>query len=506
MLCKVFCACCRGLEVFTVTVEVDVSDGINFFLVGLADSAVKESQQRIGSAISKFGYRIPGKKIVINMAPANIRKEGSAYDLAIAVAIVSASGQISLSSLNDYIIMGELALDGTLRPVTGALPIILHAKECGYKGCILPLESAKEGAEIDGIKVYGAETFKDVVDILQDPSLCNNKLVKYNVVEYAGSADYDFADIKGQEQAKKGLEIAASGGHNVIMIGAPGTGKTYMAKCLNSIMPKLSKRESLETSKIYSVAGLLGDNLGLIKERPFRQPHHTSSIQSLAGALGMPGEVSLAHNGILFADELAEFPRSLLELLRQPLEDREIQICRARTRVCYPASFMFIAAMNPCPCGYYNQPGKVCNCSVSSIMKYRNKLSGPLMDRIDIQLRVLPVSASEIVGESGKIGESSRQIAQRVKKAREIQYNRYKGENFYTNSQIPAGLISKYCSVGEREKSFLKEMISRMHLSARGYSRVLKVSRTIADIEGAEKIEIKHIAQAIQYKISDELL
>ena len=271
-------------------------------------------------------------------------------------------------------------------------------------------------------------------------------------------------------------------------------------------MPKLSKRESLETSKIYSVAGLLGDNLGLIKERPFRQPHHTSSIQSLAGALGMPGEVSLAHNGILFADELAEFPRSLLELLRQPLEDREIQICRARTRVCYPASFMFVAAMNPCPCGYYNQPGKVCNCSVSSIMKYRNKLSGPLMDRIDIQLRVLPVSASEIVGESGKIGESSRQIAQRVKRAREIQYNRYKGENFYTNSQIPAGLISKYCSVGEREKGFLKEMISRMHLSARGYSRVLKVSRTIADIEGAEKIEIKHIAQAIQYKISDELL
>ncbi|MBQ5864372.1 MAG: YifB family Mg chelatase-like AAA ATPase, partial [Bacteroidales bacterium] len=401
MLCKVFCACCKGLEVFTVTVEVDVSDGINFFLVGLADSAVKESQQRIGSAISKFGYRIPGKKIVINMAPANIRKEGSAYDLAIAVAIVSASGQISLSSLDDYIIMGELALDGTLRPITGALPIILHARECGYKGCILPLESAKEGAEIDGIKVYGAETFKDVVDILQDPSLCNNKLVKYNVVEYAGSTDYDFADIKGQEQAKKGLEIAASGGHNVIMIGAPGTGKTYMAKCLNSIMPKLSKRESLETSKIYSVAGLLGDNLGLIKERPFRQPHHTSSIQSLAGALGMPGEVSLAHNGILFADELAEFPRSLLELLRQPLEDREIQICRARTRVCYPASFMFVAAMNPCPCGYYNQPGKVCNCSVSSIMKYRNKLSGPLMDRIDIQLRVLPVSASEIVGESG---------------------------------------------------------------------------------------------------------
>lgn len=473
-------------------------------MVGLADNAVKESQQRIGSAISKFGYRIPGKRIVINLAPANIRKEGSAYDLAIAIAIISAAGQASFEYLDDFLIMGELALDGSLRPITGALPIILHAKECGYKGCILPLESAREGAQIDGISVFGARNFQEVVDILQEPSLSSDKLVTPIIDKTTTSAECDFADVKGQELAKRGLEIAACGAHNVIMIGSPGAGKTFMAKCLSSILPPLGREESIETSKIYSVAGMLGANGSLMKKRPFRQPHHTSTIQSLAGALGMPGEVSLAHNGILFADELAEFSRSSLELLRQPLEDREIQICRAKTRVCYPASFMFVAAMNPCPCGYYNQRGKICNCSVSSILKYRGKLSGPLMDRIDIQLQILPVSASEIVGEGGSKGESSAQIATRVAKARELQYIRYKGENFYTNAQIPPNLISKYCQIGARERSFLKDMITKMNLSARGYSRILKVARTIADLEEAESIEVRHLAQAMQFKMDDE--
>lgn len=504
MLCKVFCACCRGLDVSTVVVEVDISDGINFFMVGLADSAVKESQQRIGSAISKFGYRIPGKRIVINLAPANIKKEGSAYDLAIAVAIVSAGGQANFECLDDFLIMGELALDGSLRPITGALPIILHARDCGYKGCILPLESAREGAQIEGISVFGAANFKEVVEILQEPSLAADKLVAPIIDKTHSWYECDFADVKGQQQAKRGLEVAASGGHNVIMIGSPGSGKTFMAKCLASILPPLGREESIETSKIYSVAGLLGASGSLMRNRPFRQPHHTSTIQSLAGALGMPGEVSLAHNGILFADELAEFSRSSLELLRQPLEDREIQICRAKTRVCYPASFMFVAAMNPCPCGYYNQRGKVCNCSVSSILKYRGKLSGPLMDRIDIQLQIMPVSASEIVGESGQRGESSAQIAKRVAKAREIQYARYSGEKFYTNAQIPPSMLSKYCQIGAKERSFLKDMITKMNLSARGYSRVLKVARTIADMEAAESIQVRHLAQAMQFKMDDE--
>ena len=488
----------------TVTVEVDVSDGINFFMVGLADNAVKESQQRIGSAISKFGYRIPGKKIIINLAPANIRKEGTAYDLAIAIAIISASGQASFESLDDFLIMGELALDGSLRPISGALPIILHAKECGYKGCILPLGSAIEGAEIEGITVFGAKNFKEVIDILDDPSLSADKIVTPIIDMTPSGREFDFADVLGQESAKKGLEVAAAGGHNVIMIGSPGSGKTFMAKCLPSILPKMCAEESLQTSKIYSVASMLDARGGLMRTRPFRQPHHTSTVQSLAGSLGMPGEVSLAHNGVLFADELAEFSRSSLELLRQPLEDRQIQICRAKVRVCYPASFMFVAAMNPCPCGYYNHSGKVCNCSVSAILKYRSKLSGPLMDRIDIQLQISPVSANEIVGESGKKGESSEQIARRVKRARDIQYKRYRGEDFFTNAQIPSGLINKYCVIGVKERRFVKEMISRMQLSARGYTRVLKVARTIADLEGVEQIQIRHIAQAVQYKLNDE--
>ena len=481
MLSKVYCASCKGLEATTVTVEVEVSDGICFYLVGLADNAIKESQQRIGSALGKFGYRIPGKKIIINLAPANLRKEGSAFDAAIAIGILTASGQIETRWNEDFLIMGELALDGSLRPIDGALPIAIHAAEKGFKGCILPEESAAECSEVDGTTIFYAQTLEDIINIITSPETASSYIPLRREYVPKKEWEYDFADVKGQAFAKKGLEIAAAGGHNAILVGSPGCGKTFMAKCIPSILPPMEKQEAIETSKVYSIAGLLKSAGGLIRERPFRSPHHTSTIQSLAGSLGMPGEVSLAHNGVLFADEIAEFGRASLEILRQPLEDREIQVCRAKTRVCYPASFMLIAAMNPCPCGYLNDPKKNCTCSSSAIMKYAGKLSGPLMDRIDIQLNVKSVSPEDIVGLGKTREEPSREIARRVKAARDIQLERFKGENFYTNAQIPAGKLAKYCRIGEREQLFLKNFIARQGISARGYSRILKISRTIAD-------------------------
>ncbi len=502
MLSKVYCASCKGLEATTVTVEVEVSDGICFYLVGLADNAIKESQQRIGSALGKFGYRIPGKKIIINLAPANLRKEGSAFDAAIAIGILTASGQIETRWNEDFLIMGELALDGSLRPIDGALPIAIHAAEKGFKGCILPKESAAECSEVDGTTIFYAQTLEDIINILTSPDTASSYIPLRR--EYAPKKEweYDFADVKGQAFAKKGLEIAAAGGHNAILVGSPGCGKTFMAKCIPSILPPMEKQEAIETSKVYSIAGLLKSAGGLIRERPFRSPHHTSTIQSLAGSLGMPGEVSLAHNGVLFADEIAEFGRASLEILRQPLEDREIQVCRAKTRVCYPASFMLIAAMNPCPCGYLNDPKKNCTCSSSAIMKYAGKLSGPLMDRIDIQLNVKSVSPEDIVGLGKTCEEPSREIAKRVKAARDIQLERFKGENFYTNAQIPAGKLAKYCRIGEREQLFLKNFIARQGISARGYSRILKISRTIADLDGKDFISLEHISKAVQLKLN----
>ena len=502
MLRKVYCASCRGLEVTTVTVEVEVTDGICFYLVGLADNAVKESQQRIGAALGRYGYRIPGKKIVINMAPAILRKEGSAFDAAIAIGIVAASGQLESDWLDDFLILGELALDGSLRGVNGALPIAVHAAQEGFKGCILPKESAAECADVEGITIFAAENLGDIIDILSAPDSASSKIPLKQEFLPKRNWEFDFADVKGQHLAKKGLEIAAAGGHNAILIGSPGCGKTFLAKCLPSILPPLEKREALETSKIYSVAGLLKGHGGLIAERPFRHPHHTSSIQSLAGSIGMPGEVSLAHNGILFADEIAEFGRASLEILRQPLEDREIQVCRAKSRVCYPASFMLIAAMNPCPCGYLNDPNRQCTCSTSAIMKYAGKLSGPLMDRIDIQLNLVAVPAAEIVGLGNSGEESSSTIAQRVKRARDIQLARFGGENFYTNAQIPAGKLARYCKIGEKEQQFLKTAITKLGISARGYSRILKISRTIADLDGEDFISLKHISKAVQFRLN----
>ncbi len=502
MLSKVYCASCRGLEVTTVTVEVEVSDGICFHLVGLADNAIKESQQRIGSALGKFGFRIPGKKIIINLAPANLRKEGSAFDAAIAIGILTASGQIETQWYEDFLIMGELALDGSLRPIDGALPIAIHAAEKGFKGCILPKESAAECSEVDGITIFFAQTLEDIINIISSPETASSHIPLRREYIPKNEWEFDFADVKGQAFAKKGLEIAAAGGHNAILVGSPGCGKTFMAKCIPSILPPMEKQEAIETSKVYSIAGLLKSAGGLIRERPFRSPHHTSTVQALAGSLGMPGEVSLAHNGVLFADEIAEFGRASLEILRQPLEDREIQVCRAKTRVCYPASFMLIAAMNPCPCGYLNDPKKSCRCSSSAIMKYAGKLSGPLMDRIDIQLNVKSVPPEEIVGLGKGDEEPSSEIAKRVKMAREIQLERFKGENFYTNAQIPAGKLAKYCRIGERERIFLKNFIARQGISARGYSRILKISRTIADLDGKDFISLEHISKAVQLKLN----
>jgi magnesium chelatase family protein len=366
----------------------------------------------------------------------------------------------------------------------------------------LPKESATECADVEGITIFAAENLGDIIDILSAPDSASSKIPLKQEFLPKRNWEFDFADVKGQHLAKKGLEIAAAGGHNAILIGSPGCGKTFLAKCLPSILPPLEKREALETSKIYSVAGLLKGNGGLIAERPFRHPHHTSSIQSLAGSIGMPGEVSLAHNGILFADEIAEFGRASLEILRQPLEDREIQVCRAKSRVCYPASFMLIAAMNPCPCGYLNDPNRQCTCSTSAIMKYAGMLSGPLMDRIDIQLNLVAVSAAQIVGLGDSVEESSSTIAQRVKRARDIQLARFGGENFYTNAQIPAGKLARYCKIGEKEQQFLKTAITKLGISARGYSRILKISRTIADLDGEDFISLKHISKAVQFRLN----
>ena len=510
MLCKVYCACCSGLDAVTVTVEVEVTDGIQFFLVGLPDSAVKESQQRIGSALNHYGFRIPGKKIVINMAPANIHKTGSSFDAAIAIGIICASEQLNVDCLKDFFIMGELALDGTLRPVQGALPIIIHAQQQGFKGCILPMASAMEGADIDGITVFGADNIGDIIQILRSPELAADKVVKISPDgDYPSGEikkfDYDFEDVKGQETAKKGLEIAAAGGHNVLMVGSPGCGKTFMAKCIPSILPPMEKEEAIETSKIYSIAGQLDATNGLMRARPFRAPHHTITVPALVGggATGMPGEISLAHNGVLFADEFAEFSRQSIDVLRQPLEDGVIQVSRVKTKYVYPARFMFVAAMNPCPCGYiYDEPGR-CTCSSSAIMRYRGRVSGPVYDRIDIHLNVRQVKSNEIV--SGAQAEPSEKIAARVLAARKIQFERYKNEQFFTNAQIPPSKLNFYCGLSDKEQIYLRKIIHQLKISARGYSRILKIARTIADLQKEINISIEHISAAIQFRCNDRI-
>ena len=520
MLSKVYCACCIGLSVSIITVEVSITDGIQFFLVGLADSAIKESQQRIASALGEFGYRIPGRRIVINLAPANIRKEGSGFDLAIAIGILTASEQIKKGEnikkeLEKTLIVGELALDGSLRSIPGALPIINHAKKMGFSGCILPFSSALEGGEIEGINIYGASNLIEVIKILRKEDFALSRIIKPKpyITESAADFEYDFNQVKGQNFAKWGMEIAAAGGHNLMMVGSQGCGKTLLAKCLPSILPPMTKEESIQISEIYSIANML--NGGLVKQRPFRSPHHTITITALAGggSCGTPGEISLAHNGVLFLDEIAEFERKTIEVLRQPLENGSIDISRVKNRYHYPAHFMLVAAMNPCPCGHLYDSGSQCKCSSAQISRYQNKISGPILDRIDIFLKLRRIRADEIFSSSSlnhrtedkynTLSESSADIAKRVAKARERQQVRYHKEKFFTNATISQRKLLYYCKLGDKEEQYLKKLIDILKLSARGYTRILKIARTIADLQESEEITTAHIASAVQLRNPD---
>jgi len=506
MLIKVFGAAVQGIDAYIVTIEASTSRGIRFFLVGLPDSAVKESHERIVSAFQVNGYKFPSCQIIINMAPADIRKEGAAYDLPLAIGIMAAVGELNAAMLNDYVIMGELSLDGTLQPVKGALSIAIRARSEGFKGIILPVQNAPEAAVIDGIEVYGARNIREVVDLLnQAPGHITVTERSCASFEPGTSHTYsDFADVKGQTAVKRALEVAAAGSHNIIMVGPPGSGKSMMARALPSILPPLTEEESIETTQIHSVAGFTGHGAALISERPFRHPHHTITNVALTGggSNAQPGEISLAHNGVLYLDELPEFTRSALEVLRQPLEDRTIVISRAKYRVEYPASFMLVASMNPCPCGYYNHPTKECHCTPTIIERYLGRVSGPLMDRFDLQCEILPVGFEDI--SSQQQGESSAEIRERVIAARNVQAARFTDEKgIYCNAQMDSRLLRRYAQAEPAAIHILGEAMNRLNLSARAYDRILKVARTIADMEGSRTIQPNHIAEAIGYRSLD---